>query len=127
MSPRRSVVVLLLVAAVTALALSVGVGAAAASGAQAPSAGGGAGIGRERGPGLDAALVRVRLDEPRWVADGQRSSKMGMALLAVLAVLAVVPLLGPRRAATGALVAVPEVLRSPILGRAPPHFQLAVI
>ena len=126
MSLRRSVVVLLLIAAVTALALSVGVGAPAPGDAQAPSTDGGAAIGRERGPGLDAALVRVRLDE-RSVADGQRSSKTGLALLAVLAVLALVPSLVPRRAATGSSMPVRKVWRSPIRGRAPPHFQLAVI
>ena len=126
MSRRRPVVVLLLIAAVTALALSGGLGVTAASDGQGAGRSGEAALGRESGSGLDSAVVRVRLDERRII--DQRSSKTGLALLAVLGVLALVPLLvPPRKVAASSPVAVPAVWWSPISGRAPPKFQLAVV
>lgn len=127
MFSRRSIVVLLLIAALTSLALSVGVGAPATGDTQLPPPRGEAAAVRDQGPGLETAPVRIRLDEPRGVADGQRSSRSGLALLAVLAVLALMPsLVGRRTAARSSAVVVPEIRRSPIRGRAPPSFQLAV-
>ena len=126
MSRRRSVVVFLLVAAMSALALIVGLSRTGAGGVQAAGGGEGGAFNREIGPGLDSAVVRVRLDEPRSPAE-QRSSKTGLALLTVLGLLAVVPLLGYRRTVAGrSAVTVPVVWWSPISGRAPPSFQLAV-
>lgn len=127
MSRRRSVVVFLLVAAMSALALAVGLGRTGAGGVQAAGTGGeGGAFNRDIRPGLESAVVRVRLDEPRGPAE-QRSSKTGLALLAVLGLLAVVPMVGYRRTVGGrSAVTVPVVWWSPISGRAPPSLQLAV-
>lgn len=127
MSRRRSVLVFLLIAAMSALTLTGSLGRTEPDGVQTASTGGeGGAFNREIGPGLDSAVVRVRLDEPRSSA-GQRLSKTGLALLTVLGLLAVVPLLGYRRTVGGhSAVTVAVVWWSPISGRAPPSFQLAV-
>ena len=126
MPRRRSVLVFLLVAAMSALALVISLGSTGAVDVRAAGTGGEGAFGREISPGLDSAVVRVRLDKPRTSAE-QRSSKTGLALLTVLGLLAVVPLLRYRRTRSGrSAVTVPVVWWSPISGRAPPSFQLAV-
>lgn len=126
MSRRRSILIFL-IAALSALALSVGVAAAGPDDVRVDANAGEAAVGRERAPGLDAALVRVRLDEPRGVAGSQRFARADLPLFAVLGALTLLPWLLSRATFTRSLaVGVPVLWRSPISGRAPPHLQLAV-
>lgn len=122
---RRPFVVLLLVAAL-ALALPGGI-RTATDGVRAMGSGPDAALAAETWSGPDAALAPTKVAARHDAGTAQRSSGNDPVLLAVLALLAALVALG-----RGGFVptASTKVLRpvswSPVRGRAPPPFKLAV-
>ena len=124
MSPRRSHLVLLLVAALAAMALSASaVDADSEHGSRAGKVGD-AGF-AVRAPQIDASAARLTSNERRDAGTSERSSKQGSVLFVLAAATLAVSVLGRRRASLLAHRRSLSILSWwPQTGRAPPSLQL---
>lgn len=126
MSHRRPSAVLLLVVSIAVLGLVVGI-QGAFSFESGPGTRDAVATGGEQAPGAGSAGTHSKLEDGRKPAGGQRSTKAGLGLVAVLGVLAALPALLARRTTRSGPPATRRATSwSPNSGRAPPLLQVAV-